>query len=193
MDLMSIPALSTIDQIIDEYNSKGKPIYIPVPKDLYLPYPMKMKDEFVYIPKRNVSVENLIEDALMSKSEGLRIIPPGLSLANLMEKKAKLSFSDANPSLLREVLPSIITQELELAEEFKINMKGNRVRTEVKNVVCEDLCREVSRMRHLCPYVGCPLSSSIACILTRISNKPVMIERCLLRNGVIETWYKILS
>jgi len=192
MDHLSSSSLLAINQIIADSNVQGKAIYIPVPKEMYLPYLPEIKNEFVYIPKSNLSTEKTMEQAYVKSPGGLRLSPPGLRLANLMEKKSGLNFHDLSINSIGEALPSIITSELEIAREFSIRLEENKILAKIRKPVCEGLCKEVSRMRQICPHVGCPLSSSIACILTRVTNKPIMIERCSMTNGSIEMVYNIL-
>lgn len=191
MDNMCSSSLFAIDQIIADSNVQGEAIYIPVVKESYLPIHVGTKNEFVYIPNRDIEEEKAIEQAFIRNPEGLRLPPPGLSLANLMEKKSRQSFQNLNMDSLIETLPSIITQELEIANEFRITLEGNEVHVQMVKPVCEDLCKEVRKMQKIYPHIGCPLCSSIACILTRVTNKPVIIERCTLKNGNIETYYRI--
>ena len=192
MNYLSISSLLAIDQMITDSNVQGKPIYIPVLKESYLPIQMGVKNEFAYIPNIGVEEGKAIEQAFMRNSPGLRLTPPGLGLVNLMEKKFKQSFHNLNMDSLIETLPQIITQELEIANKFRIRLEGNEVHVQIVKSVCEDLCKEANKMQHICPYIGCPISSSIACILTRVTNKPVIIERCSIRYNNIETCYRIL-
>jgi hypothetical protein len=192
MDHMSSSSLLAIDQMITDSNAQGKPIYIPVMKESYLPIHIGTKDEFVYIPKRDEKDETTIEQAFIRNQQGLRLVPPGLSLVNLIEQKTKLSFHNIDFNSLTETLPPVITQELEIAHEFKISLEENNVRVQIVKPVCEDLCREVYKMQKICPHVGCPLCSSIACILTRVTNKPITIEKCSIKKNIIETWYHII-
>lgn len=192
MDSLCSSSLSAIDQVISDSNCQGEAVYIPVPREAYLPYLTRIKTEFIYIPKRNVKIEKAMEQAFMKNPRGLRLTPPGLGLANLMEGRCKAGFHNLDIDMLTDVLPSIAVRELEMADEFKLRLEGNRIRTVAKNPFCKDLCKEASKMHHICPNVGCPLSSSIACILTRAALKPVAIERCSLDNNNIETWYHLL-
>lgn len=192
MDYMSSSSLTAVDQIIANLNLKGKPVYIPVPREVYLPYQVGAKNEFVYIPKRDIKNETAIRRALMKNPKGLRLTPPGLALVNVMEKKSRQNFHNLDLNSLTEVLSPLITQELGIAEKLEISLKESLVHTEIRKPLCEHLCKEVSKMQYLCPYIGCPVSSSIACILTRVTNKPVIIERCSIKNNNIETWYRIL-
>jgi len=193
MDYMSSSSLSAIDQIIKDLNLKGKPVYIPVPRGLYLPYLRGMKNEFVYISEKDTEIEAALEQAFTRKPKGLRLTPPGLALADLLETKSRLKFYDLETDSLIELLPTLITRELELAEDFEISVKEGRAHATMKNVACQDLCALASRMHNICPYIGCPITSSIACILTRVTNRPIILESCLLRNNMIEAHYRILQ
>jgi hypothetical protein len=193
MDHMSSSSLSAIDQIIKDLNLKGKPVYIPVPRGLYLPYLRGMKNEFVYIPEKDIEIEAALEQAFTRKPKGLRLTPPGLALADLLETKSRLKFYDLETDTLIELLPTLITREAELAENLEISLKEGRAHTTIKNAACQDLCALASRMENICPYIGCPITSSIACILTRVTNRPIILESCLLRNNMIEAHYQILQ
>jgi len=193
MDHMSTSSLSAINQIIADSDLQGKPIYIPVPTGAYLPYHIGFTNEFVYVPRRDVGTETAVEEAFTRSPKGLRITPPGLGLANLAEKKSKLDFQKLDLDSITEILPSTITQELEMADNFEMKVNENEIHTEIRKPVCIDLCKEAARLEKICPSIGCPLSSSIACILTRVVNKPLRIERCSRRANTIRTSLSILQ
>ena len=184
---------SALDQIITSAGLQGKAIYIPVQKESYLPPWLDFKNEFIYISKAQEGDKTTIEKAFLKEKEGLCFNPPGLSLLNLMEKKSKLEFHDMDRDHLIEELPSILTDKNEICDEFKIYFNGNEARATIKKPICENLCIEVSKMQSVCPYIGCPLSSAIACILTRSTKKPVRISECLLKDGSLETKYTIIN
>lgn len=191
MDYLSVSSMYAIDQIIRDSDFRGKAIYIPVLRGSYLPHFIGLENEFVYIPRRNVKIEKAIEGAFIKRTKELRLIPPGLGLADLAEKKLGLNFSNLNLDSLIEILPTVMTHDLEMAEDVEISLEGSEVRTKIRKPVCENLCRELSKAQYLCPHVGCPLCSAIACILTRVTNKPVMIEGCSMKDNM-ETLYRIL-
>ena len=192
MDHMSVSSLSAIDQMIENQNLEGKPIYIPVPKGAFLPYDIGFKNDFVYIPRRNVEADEAVEQAFTRNPEGLRITPPGFALANLMEKNAKVNFHELTMDSLIEVLPSVVTHEVEIADSFKIDHKDGVVNIGIGRAACTDLCEEASKLRNICPYIGCPLSSAIACILTRVTNRPVVIQKCTIAKNKISNSFSIL-
>lgn len=192
MDQMSISSLSAIDQMIEGQNLEGRPIYIPVPKGAYLPYDIGFKNDFVYIPRRNVEADEAVEQAFRRTPEGLRITPPGFALANLMEKNGKVRFHELTMASLVEALPQVVTHEVEIADSFKIDRKDGTVNIEIGKAACRDLCEEASKLRNICPYIGCPLSSAIACILARVTNRPILIQRCTVTKSKISNSFSIL-
>ena len=193
MDHISSSSLSAINQMLSDLNLKGRPVYVPVPRGLYLPYARGMKNEFVYIPEENIAIEAALEQAFTRSPKGLRLTPPGLALADLLERKSRLKFHDLEMHSLIELLPTLIDRELVLAESFEITLKEGGAHTMMKNAACQDLCELASRMQSICPYIGCPITSSIACILTRVTNRPIILESCYLRNNIIEADYQIFQ
>jgi len=193
MDNISISSLSAIDRIIADANLLGRATYIPVPRELYLPYDIGFKSEFIYIPRESLELDRILEQAFMRKPDGLRLVPPGLALADLMEKISKQNFHRMNQDSLAEILPPLISHDLEIGREFEINIAGGEVTIKVVEPICINLCRETYKLKHVCPQIGCPLCSSIACILTRITKKPIMIYDCSSSDNVIEARFRIRS
>jgi len=195
LDSMALSSLSALNKVIADSNCRGKAVYVPpYPKNVYAPQHLReLKDGLVFFSAKNDEVESVIEQAFMKNPEGLRLVPPGLSLAKLIEKELGLDLSNTNLDFLMDTLPNVLVDDLELAKDFKINSDKDLVHMEVSELACEGLCKEVSKLTNICHNLGCPLCSSIACVLTKVTNKPVVIERCRLRNNVIDTWYHILK
>jgi len=192
VDSLLISNFLALDQIIAYSNFKGNAIYIPISKESYLPDALGFKNEFIYISKNDETDEITIQQAFETKQKGLRFTPPGLSLVNMMEKIEKLDFSKLDFDNINEVLPSIITDKLEISNKFEIFFDKNEVRTKITQPT-SNICTEVSKMKYICPYIGCPLISSISCILTRSYKKPVRISECLLIDEILESRYIILT
>lgn len=195
LDSMAFSSLSAISKIIADSNCQGKGVYLPpYPKDVYIPGHLKeIKEGLVFIPAINDKVESVIEQAFMKNPKGMHIIPPGLGLANLFEKKLGMDLFKTNLDFLIDNLPNLIVDDLGIANEFKIKSDKDLVHVEISKPVCEDLCKKASKLMNICSNLGCPLSSSIAFVLTKVTSRPVVIERCELKNSVIEAWYSILK
>lgn len=190
----NISILSALDKIILNNKFNGKAIYIPVPKEMYLPYHIGFEDEFIYFPKKNVQNDVALEQAYNSRNNinGLRIIPPGLSLANLIEKKSGLSFQKLNLNSLREVLLPIITHELKIAKDIKINNKENEINIQIHEPILKKFHTEYEHLKNICTNIGCPICSSMACILIRITKKPIIIKHCSVNKNILEIIFQIM-
>lgn len=195
LDSMAFSSLSAISKIIADSNCQGKVVYLPpYPKDVYIPGHLKeIKEGLVFIPAINDKVESVIEQAFVKNPKGMHIIPPGLGLANLFEKKLGMDLFKTDLDFLIDKLPNVLVDDLGIANEFKIKSDKDLVHVEISKPVCEDLCKEASKLMNICSNLGCPLSSSIAFILAKVTSRPVVIERCELKNGVIAAWYRILK
>mgnify|MGYP001035181176 CR=1 FL=1 len=195
LDSMAFSPLSAINKIIEDSNYRGKAVYLPpYPRDVYVPKHLReFGDGFVFISTENAKVESVIEQAITENPKGLRLIPPGLSLANLLKKELDVNLLDTNPDFLVNTLPSLLMNDFELAEDLRINLDKDLVHVEATGVPWEDFCKGVGKLANICSNVGCPLISSIACVLTEVTNRPVVIEECALRNNAIEAWYRILK
>ncbi len=193
MNYMSLSSLSAIDGLINSSNMQGKPHYIPVPKGLRLPYNIGFEKEFIYIPPQEVKTEIAMEQALSNRLKGLRIIPPGQALVDFMEKKHKISFYEISLISLINILPSIIKNELEIADDIIIHNQKDIVETEIIKPLYENLCKEANKLTRIFPHIGCPIESAVACILTRITNRPIAIEECIIENKKIMTKYRIIN
>jgi len=195
LDSMAFSALSAVNKLVSESNYHGKAVYLPpYPKSVYVPKHLReFKEGLVLVPPKKAGVESSIEQAFMRRPKGLRLVPPGLGLANLLEKESGVDLSKTNPGFLTETLPNLLMCDLELARDVKIDLGKNLVHVEMSALTCEDLCRQASQLTNICSNIGCPLCSSIACVLTKVTNKPLVIEKCKLANTVLEAWYRILK
>jgi len=181
----------SLEKIISQSNVEGTPIYMPSPKEPFVASNIGINTEFVYIPDRNDSLEALTEQALMRRPKGIRIIPPGLGLANLIEKKSKLDFNNSSISSVMDVLPAIITNDLEIANNLKVNLESNRIKFEIERPVFEEVCKQVQQLENISQNIGCPICSSLACIVARVTKTPVIIESCQSTNSGNEATFII--
>lgn len=188
MDSISSSSLQAIDQIISELNLEGKTMYMPFQKELYLKYDLEFQNEFVYVSKKNAPIRDTVMQAFMKNGEGLRLNPTGLGLANIIQEKSRQQFQNLDLHSLPDILPPIITRELGIADKFEMEIKENEVYIKITKPITKKLCEGI---KHLSPNVGCPICSSIACILTRATRKPLTIEKCVLKNNVIEAQFFI--
>ena len=181
LDSMVISSLSAVDKVISELNYKGKAIYL-------LPRHLKgLSEVTVYIPSKD-KVE-------MPTAEGLFLPSAGTGLMSLYEKELRVDFSKVNLEYLQHHLPQLLIEDLEMFEVFEMKSEGNVVHVKMKGSIYQDLCNQVKDgLKHVCQSYGCPLCASVACALTRSTDKPLQIEKVTHSNkNVIEAWYRFVD
>jgi len=201
LDSTAISTYTTIDRMTEDLNYKGKPIYIPpYPKETYLPDYLKgLKEMIVFIPAEEIFAIPTIEEMakkqfLLQNPKGICIAPPGYGLINLFEKELKTEFTQADIERLCNSLPTIIVNNLELAKEFEINQENNLFHAKIVGSVYKDLYSSEQGFKSI-HSIGCPLTSAIACALSKTTGKLVTIVKDAVSPDLqtIEIWYQTLE
>jgi len=214
LDAAVLPSLATLNQIMQELNYKGKAIYLP-PK--YLKDPEANK---IYIPKQKHGKPPTPELILKQESQlfiknpqGILLTPPGAQLTRLFEKTLGTSFTKVDPEYLQQNLPKVFIEDLEIAEDLEIETKSRKaakkitgsvsvigttsdtIHVKITNPILQDIWKEDRKLSHLYTKIGCPISSAIACALTKATGKPITIEKIQPSTDgkIIEANYRILE
>jgi len=208
----TLPILTTINQIIKELNLKGKAVYLP-PRSLD-----EIRSGKAFIPSKKEtdippSEELTGEKIFHENPDGILLTPPGVSLANLFEDTLGTSFTKVDLNYLQNNMPKLLIEDLEIAEDVEIEVKTSEVKKKLTGSISliqtkndgvyvkiigsiySDLCKKARELSSLCETIGCPLCSSIAVALSRITGKPVTIEEAKpSQDGeTIEVQYRILE
>ncbi len=105
-----------------------------------------------------------------------------------------MDFSKIKLDRLENVLSKVFIEDLELATDSNVDIDGDVVHVKIVDPIYKDFCSEVKKAtaERMCK-IGCPMCSSIACAVTKITGKPVIIERAELRlyDKTIETWFRL--
>ena len=194
LDSTAISSLTSLNQIITELNLRGKAIYLP-PKHL-----KETKGGTLFIPSKKEliipSAEEAAEEKVFLKNpKGIRLTPPGLALTNLYEKELRKDFAKVNLNYLQNNLPKLFIENLEIAEDFEMNIEGDTIQVKIRGSIYNDLCNEVRKLSNICSSFGCPLCSSIAVALTRAAGKPVLVENIEVSDDgkTIEAHYRLVE
>ena len=195
LDSSVIPLLLTVSKIISDLNLKGKAIYLP-PRSL-----REIKAGTVFIPsKREViipPVEEVAEGRVFLRNpNGICLSPPGLGLTNLYEEELGREFAGADLAYLQNNLPALFIEGLEIAEDIEINIENDTIHVKIEGSAYADICRELrDTAPEICMSIGCPLCSSIALALTRVTDKPIIIEKTERSEDgeTVEVYYRILE
>jgi hypothetical protein len=169
---------ATLKDIIQKLRYKGDIVYLP-PK--YLRNPEVSE---VFVSKRRdgrlPKLEQLQSDAQdfsIDNLPGLLFTPPGAELSKLFEKALGTNFISVDLQYLRQNMPKLFIEDLEIAQDFEIDVEGNRVRVEIQDSVYSASDIESEESSSVNSTLGSPLSSAIACALAKATNKPVVIEK----------------
>jgi hypothetical protein len=168
--------LANIEKVINDLSLRGKGVYLP---------PRYLKDfesSLVFVPlkinQRLLTCEEVSEDKLRSNNpEGIFLVPPGLALSKLFEKDLETSFTRRDLNFVREKLPSLLVEDMEIAEKVEIEIHDNMISVELRNHIFDKICQETRRLPKTHEQVGCLLSSAIACVFAKAVGEPVTIEK----------------
>jgi len=171
----------TTDRIIRNLKIGSNSYYIPpYPKDVYIPEHLKgLKEATVFISTGSESTPPIEEIAqrkfLLKSPRGICISPPGLGILDQIEREMGKDLASLQLSDLSEVLPPIIVENLQLAKEIEMKAEGNQVYVSMLNPAYRSLyaSEDLKSIR----FLGCPLTSAIACAIAKSTGKIVTVQK----------------
>ena len=163
----------SLSKIIDNLNAKGDSLIIPTVTHsdeflLFVPYTQERE------PGILLEINKLSKQAIMRR--GILLKPIGFSLVKLFEKRIHINFSMTNLSDLSELLHRILVEECKLITDIYIEILSNRIFVQL----VDSLFLNISWKLHIespkiLTQLGCPLSSAIGCIISKITGRTVHI------------------
>jgi hypothetical protein len=190
LDSTALSSLRNIDRVMTEMNYFEKGIYLPGgnPDRVVVFVPA---EPFGRIP----NAKEIEGQMFIKNPKGLAMIPPGLALANLIEKKLGVGLEKCSLETLGERLPKLIVEDLEMTQDFQMHVKGNEVSFSFNESVYSDFCHQLSGSTRVCTGLGCPICSAMACVLTIATGKQVSFEGDKFSSDgkSLESSYKILD
>jgi len=177
LDATTLSTLSTLNQIMQKLDCKGKAIYLP-PK--YFTDPEMVK---AYIPKQNnrkpptpEQIQKQETQLFLDDPEGILLEPPSTQLLGLLEKTLGISFVRIDLKYLQQNLPRTFIEDLEISRNLQIESENNKIRVTIEDSIYYNLHRETQKLTDVYNALGCPLSSALACALAKATGKPITIE-----------------
>jgi hypothetical protein len=165
---------SNIERIINEWGMNLQGIYLP-PRNL-----KNANSSIVFIPQKSKialpSPDEITNRLATNRKDGVLIVPPGSALSRLFEKELGFSFTKTNLAQVQFSLPKLLVEDLELAENAEIQIKGNKVMIEISSSVLAEVCRQTDSQPKTHKQIGCLLSSAVACALAKATGKPITIQ-----------------
>jgi hypothetical protein len=208
------PSLTTLNQMIQELGYKGDATYLP-PKYFTNPETTKI---FVSNSKRaslptSEQIQPYEDQTVARTPQGLLLTPPGIQLSRLLEKSLKKDFVKTDLKSLRQSLPYLFVEKLEIAESLYIQaendatQKKDKIPTllnEAKNTIIHakivkpfytNTNKEYGDLPRPTGLIGCPVRSAIAIAITKAAGKPVRITdtKNSEDGNMIEATYEIIE
>ncbi|MEM3378379.1 MAG: hypothetical protein QW674_05480 [Candidatus Bathyarchaeia archaeon] len=189
----------TTDRILRDLKINGKAYYIPpYPKDVYLPQHLKgLKESVVFISSSTSGMPSIEELAkskfLLENPNGICVSPPGLGLLEQLEKELKRDITKIQLTELFEILPPLITENLQLAKEVEIKQEDRQIYLKMTGSPYRALyTAEELKSIH---FLGCPLASAIACAIAKASGKTVTVQKdnIVPLGQAVEVWYQLVE
>ncbi len=171
VDSTALSSIQTIDRIVYEMGLHGKGIYVPGQGRegvrLFVP-----AEKDVIVPPNDLTEDSVFH----SNPKGLVMVPPGLELAKFFFERLSGRKGPLTIKRLQRELPSLLTSDLDIMEAFEIKVDGNKVLTRSVNSLYSDFCDEIRLKTRVCSAFGCPICSSVGCLLVAATSRPVMLE-----------------
>lgn len=200
LDSTAISTYTTIDRIVKDLKFKGKSYYIPpYPKEIYLPEYLKgLKDPVVFIPANSGSMPSIEELAkskfILKNPNGICIAPPGLGLLTRFENELGKDLTKLQLDELQEGLPTIILENLHLAKNIEMKMIEDNFYVKISDSTYKNLYSPEKNLKSI-HFLGCPLVSSIACAIAKVTGKIATIQEDKISPDTltIEVWYRLVE
>lgn len=192
----SAATFANINSLLANLNYNGKGVYLPPH------YNKESESETLFIPTETdkdsiPSAKEMSQNKLfIDNPKGICLTPSGLELTNLFEEELGIDLQKSNIEYLKEDLQKLFVEGLEIAESFEMETQENDVHVKISNSIFNDFCRNLRKLDvDFCETYSCPLCSSIACALTRVTGQPVIIKSHSISsdNETIHVYYQILG
>ncbi len=178
LDKTILPMLKNLGKLIDELGYKSKGIYLP-PKyfqgfESSKVYISANEDIELPLPEKTMNEEGRI---LIENPNGALITPPGIELKRLFEKALGTNFIKGDLQLVKEKVPRLVVEDLEIAQEVEMEISNDTVIVSIRNSIYRNVCEEAAQLSRVYSSLGCPLCSAIACALAEATGRLVVIEK----------------
>jgi hypothetical protein len=171
MDSTAMSSLRTIDRVMTDLGYKEKGIYLPAanPEKAVIFVP---SEPLTKIPNAS-AIEH---QTFVTNPKGMIMIPPGRTLAGLIEKGLGGDLRKHTLQSLRDRLPKLLVEDLEVVQNFQMEIAGDIVRFRLIESIYRDFCSQLKSSTKVSCMLGCPICSAMACVLTMTTGKPVSFE-----------------
>jgi len=190
-ELMSSAALTSLrtnDNLVFDLGYRQRPIFV---------YSDKSDEVQMFIPSaaggKIPSSDDIVDRVFVEDPKGVAITPVGSEIANLLVQYLGPMINQFDSKQFRNSLRKLIVDELKLSRDFDMNVENGHADFRFTDSVFAAFCYRLRLLTKV--NQASPLSSAMACLLTRATRKPVVIgEESLSNDGrVIRSSLQIVS
>ena len=191
MDSTALSSLKTIDRVMLSLGYLEKGVYIPGGGNPEKAMVFIPAEPFSRIPKAS----EIKDQTFVNDPKGLALVPPGLSLADLIERELGVSLRSCSLQDLSRRLPALLVENLEMVRDFEMHVEGDTVRLKFIESIYSEFCNKLRNSAKVSCAMGCPICSAMACVIAQATGKPVQFEGDMYsKDGrVLESTYRILE
>jgi hypothetical protein len=214
LEAVTTPSLITLNQIIQELGYKGDTIYLP-PRCFTNPDNIKMlvsKYKYSTVPTLE-QMQPYENQPIARTTQGLLVTPSGIELSTLLEEELGKSFIQTDLESLKQNLPGLFIEKLEIAQNLELQTENNISKTKKSNSgpltqlktttihaimtrpIYGEMIKQAEESSQVAGLIGGPICSAIAIALTKATGKPVRITNIKSSEdgNVIEASYEIVE
>ena len=178
VDAAVISSTSALNAIIKELGVKGMAVYMP-PQ-----YLLKPGDNLVCLLKETESILPTVDEIRrhaviavpFDTGSAVVLTPTGNELTRLLERVLRTSLVEMNMNDVRDRLPRVMVENLEMVEKMEIEVDGESVVVKLVRPFLGGRHWEESSLSDSVRPSGNPLSSALACVFAKASAHPTIVK-----------------
>jgi hypothetical protein len=169
--------LAIVNKVIQETDYAGNAIFFPptyfnIP-ETYKAYIQKNKNSRLPTLRTIYREDPRFFVKFIEKPPAMLITPPGAELVTLFEKELKTKFSMMNMNDLEINLPKLLVEDFEIIHYFEMNVEKEAIHVKIEE--SEYGNPDGGEQKTIYFSFLSPLTGAIACVLSTVLNKPVMV------------------
>jgi len=125
---------------------------------------------------------------------GIFLAAPSQGLVDLFEEKLNVNFAMVDLSYIQKTLPSLMIEQLKLADEFTIEDKSDGTyEVTVVGALCVRRNEMVGKQNQSNNHSDCPFCGANALVISKVIGSPITIKEINVTGQTIRTLYQKLS
>ena len=193
---LAVSNTKSIDRLLVSLNYNGRTIFL---------YPKHLKglsQGYVFIPHEQMeesalpSDEALAEEKLVYENpRGIFMVAPSNGLVELVENEMDLNLATVELPYIRDVIPKFVVNNLRMVDSMTVEEERDSIHVVMEGESAARVCQTISSETSIGRHFGCPLCSSIALMISKVTGKPVFIEETKVDevNSTISSTYRMVK